>query len=180
MIFGATSMERRAEPGASDAWIRWLKAQFDDADRVAAELTARVLSESSAPKLALYAARWRVTVRLESSSHSIRPKAFEKWNAASAHIKIRADHNDKSKRGLFVDVELPASVPVASVWYAGLELCNRLIVALNIGSLGFFWWHTGTRTTRYYEKILDLENGNAELLLTFTVDGGHGSEVSFG
>lgn len=35
-------------------------------------------------------------------------------------------------------------------------------VALNIGSMGFFWWRIPEQVSRYYEKITDLE-GNMEI-----------------
>jgi hypothetical protein len=165
LVFGASSIAKRSELGNPEAWIRWLKEQFDEADRSARELTARELARKPSAGGADEKPRWRIRLRLESASHSIRSKAFDKWNVASAMVKLSADRNDKEKRSLFVEMDLPTSIAAGSIWHAGLEFSYHLIVALNIGSFGFFWWRLAPRTTRYYEKITDFENPTSELVV---------------
>jgi AbiV family abortive infection protein len=162
LVFGSVSIKKRAELGNPELWTKWLKELFDNADREAIELTKRELAREPSLDFETWETRWRMTVKLESASHSIRSRAFEKWNGASEHMKFRVDSGDRAKRRFFLDLDIPSTVSAGAVWQAGLEHCYRLLVALNAGTFGFFWWRTPKATTAYYEKIVDLEN-NAEL-----------------
>ena len=155
LIFGASSLKKRSELRDPLAWARWLKEQFDEADQRSRELTERELRRRPEDSKEPWKARWKVTLRWQSSSHSIRPRAFDKWNKGSEHVKFRADSNDKTR--FFVDIDIPELVGAGGVWDAGLQYSAALLIAFNAGSFGFFWWRVPPKTTRYYERILDLD-----------------------
>ncbi len=59
------------------------------------------------------------------------------------------------------------SVTVHSLYHTGWAIARGFVTALNIGSLGVIWWHVPEQISRYYEKMIDLEN-NSELRLERT------------
>src|SRR5260370_13729959 len=55
-------------------------------------------------------------------------------------------------------------IPLQALWHSGETVSRLFIIALNIGSFGFFWWYLPSFVSKYYDKIMDLEN-NAEVVL---------------
>jgi hypothetical protein len=67
-------------------------------------------------------------------------------------------------------------VSVQAPWFAGLAATHQLLVALNIGSAGFFWWHMPDKVSRFYEQLTDLETNarlDVERTPALSVDWGH-------
>jgi hypothetical protein len=64
---------------------------------------------------------------------------------------------DKRKHELLLDVTLRASVSAPNLWYAGWGVARQFITALNIGTMGYFWWTLPKDTSRFYERITDLD-----------------------
>jgi hypothetical protein len=58
---------------------------------------------------------------------------------------------------LLAELTLPAGIHVLGLWDASYEMVMRFLVALNIGSRGFFWWCLPTYISKFYEEITDLE-----------------------
>jgi AbiV family abortive infection protein len=176
LIFGSASLAKRKELGNSFEWARWLKQQFDDARKQSDEFLARELARNPQASTEPWKPKWRVTVTLQSGSHTIRKNAFDIWNQHSKYLKLALDHNRREKDQLIAEIELPEIVGGGQVWYAGWEMAQTLILALNIGSLGLFWWEVPEKRTEYYKKIVDLET-NSELKISIhpapIVDFGH-------
>jgi hypothetical protein len=63
------------------------------------------------------------------------------------------------KMGAFQPIEfiLRDNVPVEALWFFGWGLARHFVVALNIGTMGFWWWRMPEQISRYYESIEDLE-----------------------
>jgi len=90
-----------------------------------------------------------------SDSHSIRPKTLNEWNSVVDWIKLLPVPDKKNQ--LIVEFTLLESVPIQGLWYFGWGLARHFVTALNIGTMGFFWWKMPQHTSRYYEHIDDLE-----------------------
>jgi hypothetical protein len=39
-----------------------------------------------------------------------------------------------------------------------MDLSRRIVLALNIGTVGFFWWYLPSFVSKFYEQILDIES----------------------
>ncbi|WP_440642024.1 AbiV family abortive infection protein [Bradyrhizobium sp. PUT101] len=156
-IFSKASLKKLAELKDTGAWGRWLKEQFDKADadgRLAAE---RELERSRNAPADRTKDKWQLRVRIICASHSIRPKVLSSFNKKSGWIKFSAVSGKKDQ--IFIDFILGDNVPVQALWYFGWGIARSFVVALNISTMGFWWWRMPEQINRYYETIRDLENG---------------------
>ncbi|MET4016066.1 AbiV family abortive infection protein [Bradyrhizobium sp. S3.2.12] len=156
-IFSKASLTKLAELKDTRAWGRWLKDQFDKADadgRLAAE---RELERSRNAPDEKTKDKWQLRVRIICASHSIRPKVLSGFNSKSNWIKLSAVSGKKDQ--LLVDFILGDNVPVQALWYFGWGIARSFVVALNIGTMGFWWWRMPEQISRYYETLRDIENG---------------------
>jgi AbiV family abortive infection protein len=164
MVFQQNSLDKLTEVrGDSRLWMAWLRKEVQDLkdrnDQLLQNELARqkpgTAEESSRPK-------WQFKIRLMSASHSIRPKPLTLWNKGVDHMKLYPITNERKE--LLVQFTVPKHVSINGLWQAGMQMSWLFSIALNIGTMGFFWWYTPSFTSRYYSKIVDLEN-NAELIV---------------
>jgi AbiV family abortive infection protein len=156
-IFSAGSLAKFGELRDVREWIAWLRAQIEDAEHSALEAAQREITRATpASDEEARLEKWSMRLRFFSESHSIRASVLNSWNDGIEWMKLRrATANE-----LIVDLVMPRAVLAASVWGSGYVLAQRLLLALNIGTLGFFWWRPRTDTARYYERLRDLETGD--------------------
>jgi len=154
LIFGNPSMKKLSELGDVYKWVCWLKEQYDNAEVEANQFIENELN-SKIDKDSENKIKWKMTVKLVSKSHSIRQGEFVKWNEEIELIKIRA--GDSKKKEVLVDFLLSDHFHVKTLWWQSHALVNHFIVALNIGTFGYFWWFIPTITEKFYEKLEDLE-----------------------
>jgi AbiV family abortive infection protein len=157
MIFSKGSMEKLAELKNAQAWGRWLKDQFDGAEVQSREAVAREIERSRNAPTEKSKEKWKVRVRILCASHSIRPKALTAWNENSDWIKLTAVSGKKNE--LLIDFILGDNVPVDALWWFAWGVARHFVVALNIGSMGFWWWRMPEQISRFYESIRDVEAG---------------------
>jgi hypothetical protein len=69
-------------------------------------------------------------------------------------IKLSTSHR---KDQLLVDICLLDNVPAEALWFFGWGLARHFVAALNIGTMGFWWWHMPQYVSKYYETIEDAE-----------------------
>jgi AbiV family abortive infection protein len=153
-ILSNASMLKLAEVGTRP-WMHWLREEFEKADATAARQAQHELERPTPQGAAAEAPKWRIKVRLYTNSHSIRPKALNRWNEWSQHIKLYPVQNRKQE--LLADFTIYAMFPALRLWDTGLLMVRRFLTAINIGSAGFFWWYMPSHTSRYYEEMRDLE-----------------------
>ena len=160
MIFSSASMKEMAELKNGLKWGQWLKSVFEEAETENLKLVEKEiqrglqLKEQDNPVLAdRY--KWRVRIRLYTQSHSIRPGVLSKWNKASKWIQLVPVSGKKDQ--LFVDFSFAEEVPVQSLWFLGWGVARAFVTALNIGTMGFWWWRMSDHISRYYEYVEDLE-----------------------
>jgi hypothetical protein len=153
-IFSKEFIDKHGElKGDTRAWVAWARKEFE---KIAAEEQALLQKEltrlPSAPESSK--PKWAIKVRLHTPSHSIRPKVLNYWNKRMNWAKLSPAG---SKNELLLELTLHDSVPLTELYDAGLSFSKLCIAALNIGSLGFFWYDLPRQTSRYYESIRDLD-----------------------
>jgi hypothetical protein len=139
----------------------WLREQIVEMNTKNQGLLEKELQRSKQKQAGTSVAKWRVKVRFLSMSHSTRPKPLAAWNNQSIWIKL---FPTADKKELLVQFTIPSQVPITEVWQTGLQMSTMFLVALNIATVGFYWWYLPTFVAKYDEEILDLEN-NARVLL---------------
>jgi len=162
IILGKASMNRLAELGNSYKWIKWLRQEFrksEEEARKQAEMELKRLQPSDEESMQ---DKWKIKIRFYSNSHSIRANALNWWNRTSNWIKLYPVGTKKNE--LIAEFRLVKAVPVQGVWWAGWSVARRFITALNIGSMGFFWWYIPEQISRFYENIRDIE-ANMDLVV---------------
>jgi hypothetical protein len=67
------------------------------------------------------------------------------------------------KDQLLVDLSATSEIRLEAVWRMGLTMARRVVMALNVSTLGYFWFHPplddARQSGRYYDHVQDLTNG---------------------
>jgi AbiV family abortive infection protein len=155
LIFGNKSMEKLAELGSTNKRVAWLKQEFEKAEKEAQEAIKQEIDRKPPTAQEKDTEKWKIKIRFFTNSHSIRPKPLNKWNELSSWVKLYPVGGKKNQ--LLAEFTLPKSISVHQLWWAGWGVARKFIVALNIGTLGCFWWYVPEQISRYYEKVTDLE-----------------------
>jgi AbiV family abortive infection protein len=161
LIFSKKSLAKYVELENAGEWFKWLKEQFDKADEEARELGKRELERQEPSDPERGEPKWKVKVRLETASHSIRQTELNWISQTGGLLKL---DRGKSSAELFVTITLPKAISVHALWDVAWMQSRRFVAALNIGSFGFFWWHLPADVSRFYVQMVDLE-ANAEVRL---------------
>lgn len=154
-IFSNGSLSKLAEQKNVQAWVRWLKGEFEKVEAENIRLAQMELERSRNIDGAGSKNKWKVRIRLYSGSHTIRPKELTEWNKTIDWIKLVAVPEKKNQ--LIVELVLRDSIPLHALWYFAWGLARHFVAALNIGSMGFWWWRMPDHVNKYYESIEDLE-----------------------
>ena len=157
LIMSRGSLAKLAELKDAGTWVKWLKEQFDKAEVEGREAAKRELERSQNLPKEGTKDKWRLRVRILCASHSIRPSVLAAWNKQTPWIRLIAVSGKKNE--LLVEFTLKDNVPVEALWYFGWGLARQFVVALNIATMGFWWWRMPEHIDRYYDFILDLESG---------------------
>tara|TARA_R110002020_G_scaffold47651_1_gene135543 strand:- start:2419 stop:3918 length:1500 start_codon:yes stop_codon:yes gene_type:complete len=162
-FFSKGSLEKLGKLKSTRAWVRWLESLFDEAEAAAAAAMAHELERSRNLPDSGTKDKWRIRVRVFCASHSIRPKALKGWNDNCDFLKLLPVSGKKDQ--FFIEFTLKEQVPLESLWYLGWHIARHFVIALNIGTMGFWWWRMPEQVNRYYESIVDLENPEMSLEL---------------
>ncbi len=154
IILGRKSMEKLVEFGYVTLWIKWLHEQFEQADKESKEILEKELNRSREPRDS-DKDKWKLRISLRTNSHKLRGKDLRFWNQSVKWIKIILGNQ---KDELLVDINLPALIPLDSLYWSGWGACRRFVCALNIGSFGYFWWYIPEQIATYADFIVDIEN----------------------
>ena len=176
LIFNNASLDKLAELGSTYKWIRWLRQEFTKAEEESREILRQEMEKGAVGEIEGNEPKWKVRFRIYSASHSIRPKALNEWNENSGYfIKIHSS-NEKRRNELICELTLGKKVPVQALWNTAKEFSRDFVAALNIATMGLFWWHVDKDISRFYEKIWDLENeGEPRINISpeLAIDWGH-------
>lgn len=155
-VFSSASFDKMETLANPIEWLKWVHGELTKAEEDAVALLNKELQRSEPGPAEASDEKWHLKLRIFSQSHSIRPKALNEWNEKVTWIKLYPV--DKKKEQLLVELRLPKAIPLQGLWFVGFGYANTLMAALNIGSVGFFWWYMPTHISKFYESILDLEN----------------------
>jgi AbiV family abortive infection protein len=158
MIFSKGSWDKQAEFGDDfGAWMKWLRETIEEADRQSIDLTNLEMRRVPPGGEEGYEDKFEVKLRLKSWSHSIRVNQFKQWNQGIDKIKL-AGTNERNE--LMVTLMIPKMVKTQDLWNMGWQNTYVFVTALNIATMGFFWWYLPQFTSRYYEKMRDIEHAS--------------------
>jgi len=152
-VFSGTSMAKLAELKDATAWTEWLREQFDRADAEARAAAAAEIARNQQLPSGRTKDKWRIRIRIKTASHSIRQKTLNLWNEKTDWLKLSMAKKDE----LILDIILGDEIPIAGLWFIGWGIARHFVLALNVGTLGFWWWQLPEQTSRYYEQLHDLE-----------------------
>ena len=175
MILSRGSMNKLVELGYAHKWVAWLRAQFDKAEAEGRDLLNKELRRTAPSRDDAKEDKWKLSIRLFTNSHSIRPNVLNRWNDLYDWLKLFPV--TKKKNQLVAQFIIPKSVPLQGVWDFGWQISRQFVTALNIGTMGFFWWYVPEQVSRYYDKLVDIETGTdviVERLPALELDWKHG------
>ncbi len=156
-VFSGASMQKLVELRAMPQWMAWLREQIEGGERAARETAERELArEAPESEKEALTAKWSMEFRFFSESHSIRQSALNSWNDGINWIKLR----EAGSKQLIVTVTLPRAVLAGALWGASYSLAQQLLIALNVGTFGFFWWRPRIDLARFFEKLRDLDTND--------------------
>jgi AbiV family abortive infection protein len=159
-IFTTKSFEKLKQLNDVVEWTRSIKAELEASDKELRELAERELRREPKIDGDVRKDRWKIRLRIETTSNSIRPAAFKDWNKSVEWIKLFPVQGAKKKEQLIVELTLGDDIPAAALWGMGFSLSLQFLIAINMATSGFWWWPIGTHTKRFYESIRDLETGH--------------------
>lgn len=154
-ILSSCSMAKLAELKNGQEWIHWLKSEIEKVQAESIRLTQMELERSLNSESRGEQNKWKIRIRLYSGSHTVRQKELTQWNKTVEWIKLEAVSGKKNQ--LFVEFILPDNIPLQALWDFALGLARCFVAALNIGTMGFWWWQLPEQIDQYYEHIEDLE-----------------------
>ena len=151
-IMSGASMKKLAELGAVWNWVHWLRTEFEAAEQAALAQAQQEIDRGQPGAGEELEPKYQMKLRFESASHSIRPQPLQRWNEGIDWIKLHPVPTNR--RQLIAEITIPKRVSIHALWWAGYRVANLLLVALNIGSLGFFWWRMPESVSRSYEEVV--------------------------
>jgi len=153
LIFGKKSQEKLIELGNVRDWVHWVKEQFDQNDAEVKKIIEEEYRREKPQGKDAHKPKYKIRIRINSESHSIRNKELKKWNENINFIKLYSD----DKHDLICDFFLPKATHIQGTWFVGWGMARAFVTALNIATKGFFWWHVPKDRSRFYEDMWDLE-----------------------
>jgi AbiV family abortive infection protein len=164
-IFSGDALAKLAELADARAWILWVKQQFDEADANARDAAVAELQRSRSLPAVGTKEKWKIRIKILTGSHSIRSKELVDWNRTVDLFKLSTS---QKKDHLLVDICLLDNIPAEGLWTLGWGLARHFVAALNLATLGFWWWRMPQQISRYYETIEDLQSKKHNLLVERT------------
>jgi len=160
LVLGRKSMEKLKELGSVPKWVEWLKKTFAESEADTRAMLDRELQRQP-DGAADDVPKWRTTVRLYTSSHSIRQKPLNKMNEGLLWTKFRGVSGKPDQ--LLVDLDASGELTLEHLYRSGLVMSRRLAMALSVATLGYFWFHElldvdRKQSGRFYERLRDLQN----------------------
>lgn len=154
-IFGEGSMDKLIEYGELRPWITWLKDRFEKEEKHLQELLKKELSRQVEFNYKQFEPKWKITFKVITPSHSIRPKELNGFPVPQEFIKLSKGSDNNT---LVISMTLDKNVSASHVWHHGWLLSKLLVASLNVATFGIFWWNVPVDIDRYFEKIYDEEN----------------------
>lgn len=155
-MFSRTAMDKLHELQDVKSWTLWIKEEIERDAKENLELTRQELQRGTTGHSGTGAQKWKIRVRILTASHSIRPKAVNYWNQRVSWIKLITISGKKDQ--LYVDILLPDTIDIHRLWFIAWGAARHFVVALNIGTMGFWWWRLPVDVDAFYEAIEDVQH----------------------
>ena len=154
-IFGDFYLSKLKELGSVREWLGWLKDWLEKEEEAVRQVLVKEINRKAPQKGEGISNKWEITIRLQTLSHSIRPKTLKLWNDKVDSIQIAPVRSGKNE----IDVKfiLREDITVDSLYYAGWGMARMFVTAINIGTMGLFWWYVPRDIDRYFIKVKDLQ-----------------------
>ena len=160
-IFGAESISKLEELQNTKKWIDWIRASFKKTEDEMRKLTEQEMQRQRPSGKEAFAPKYKMKVRIQSQSHSIRNNAFQKWNEGIKRIKVfkseRKDSRSYVKSEMLIEFTFPKAIPIQALWEHSFFEVKMFVVALNISTRGIFWWNVQKDIDKFFEEVTDLE-----------------------
>jgi hypothetical protein len=160
-IFGKKSLEKLQELKNGFEWMKWLKNLFDENTEEMKKFAEKEINRQKPTEKEKFDPKYKVKVRIQSQSHSIKNNAFQKWNEGVRDVKLyKVDKKHLSnfaKSEMIIELFVPKAIPIHGLWEHSLFIIKTFIISLNIGSRGIFWWNVSKDIDNFFEYISDLE-----------------------
>ncbi|HRA60091.1 MAG TPA: AbiV family abortive infection protein [Bacteroidia bacterium] len=169
-IFGNQSQEKLIEFGEVQSWIEWLKKHFETEKTELSGLLKTEFAKRKKANEVNHEPKWKIRLKINSPSHSIRANVLNKFNSSDSLIKFSKGADAHT---LIIDIILDKQTSITELWHQGWTFSNLLVASLNVGTNGLFYWNLPTNPDKFYEKIWDLENNKqleAKLKPSFQLD----------
>ena len=150
--------------GDTRAWVRWAREKFARIEAKEQAHLRRELARTKPSSVEESKPKWTIKVRVYTTSHSIRPKVLTYWNRQMDWVKLRST-GKKNKNEMIMEITLHDVVTVENLYASGFSLAHLCMAALNIGSLGFFWFDMPRQTSRYYDSIVAHDAPNMSVIV---------------
>ncbi len=155
-VFSKKSFKKLKELSDHKEWVSWLKDEFERMDVEQEALLQKELERAKNLPSKGGKDKWKVRARIYSSSHTIRPQALKEWNDQVEWLKLYPAGSNKDE--IIAEIIMKDDIPLQAVWHMAYGLLRAFLVALNISTMGFWWWYPCKRTDNFYESFEDLEN----------------------
>ncbi|MDK2899481.1 MAG: hypothetical protein PWQ10_668 [Patescibacteria group bacterium] len=153
-LFSNSSNAKLAELGDSKKWAKWLYKESEKRKNAGIFILQEELKRQRPDAKDMNKPKWNVRIKVQSHSHSVRPKPLNGWNKTSDWIKLTST---KDNHELLIDFILSRSIPVTAAWEASWNMSRLFVAAMNIATSGFIWWNIPRDVAKFYEQIDDLE-----------------------
>jgi AbiV family abortive infection protein len=153
--FSPLFQEKLVELGNPSAWMQWVVDHFEAETKRLSNLLQEELARQPATDAQTLTPKWRISFRVSTPTHTVRPKINQADNTLAPFVRLRAT---KDSAVFEVDLDLDQVVPIGMVYTQGALLCRWFVAALSIGASGIFWWNARREPDKYYDKILDLSS----------------------
>jgi AbiV family abortive infection protein len=154
-VLSEKSRHKLAElTGNSREWMTWLHEEVTTSEAKAKELMENEINRVTPTGRLANKPKWRLKIKLHTLSHSIRHKELNAWNDQVIWVKL---YPTTKKTELLVEFLLPAKIPVAELWQAGIQMCSIFAASLNIATVGYFWWYLPEFVSTFYDEMVDLD-----------------------
>jgi AbiV family abortive infection protein len=171
-IFSSKSLAKLTEVKNGKEWVKWLRDIYRKHEEEMREYAQKEMRRKKPEGEDAHTPKYRMRIRIQTPSHSIRNNAFAEWNKGIHGIKIyksdRKDATKLTKGEMCIDLTLPKGLHTSYVWEHGLFMAKTVVLSFNVATLGVFWWNVQKDISTYYVDIVDLEadpNGGVKLVV---------------
>ena len=165
-IFSKDSMDKLKEVEDVKAWVIWLQSEFqkrdEENDRLLRKERERLEKSVSKGK-----PKWKAKIKLYTTTHSIRPSVLGEWNKINETVQLIYINK---KDCLNLEITLSDDVSIDEVYRKAFGLYSKVLLALNIASMGFWFSDTAAHTDCFYDELEDLETKSKIVIKEDKVD----------